>query len=111
MKKKYFQLGVLSVGFLLISILLFIRNYDFSNSFIVTEKVYSKIEVGSTESCLQCHQKTTGYSDYHNPELIGCSSCHLGDISSLDKTEAHKGMILIPGNLADAEMTCGKCHI
>lgn len=110
MKKKYFEVGVLSTGLLLIVILFFIRNYDFSNTSTPTEIQYSKIEVGNTESCLQCHQNTTGYSSYHNPQLIGCSSCHLGDISSLDKTEAHKGMILIPGNLADAEMTCGKCH-
>ncbi|MFD2517483.1 hypothetical protein [Salinimicrobium flavum] len=59
---------------------------------------------------MQCHQNTKGYSNYHNPELIGCSSCHLGDISSLDKTEAHQGMVLIPGNLSDAKETCGKCH-
>ncbi|MDX1752802.1 MAG: hypothetical protein R3259_06425 [Salinimicrobium sediminis] len=110
MKKKYFEVGVLSIGLLLIMILFFIRNYDFSNTSTPTEIQYSKIEVGNTESCLQCHQNTTGYSSYHNPQLIGCSSCHLGDISSLDKTKAHKGMILIPGNLADAEMTCGKCH-
>ncbi|SOC79297.1 hypothetical protein SAMN06296241_0818 [Salinimicrobium sediminis] len=110
MKKKYFEVGVLSTGLLLIVILFFIRNYDFSNTSTPTEIQYSKIEVGNTESCLQCHQNTTGYSSYHNPQLIGCSSCHLGDISSLDKTKAHKGMILIPGNLADAEMTCGKCH-
>lgn len=110
MKKKYFEIGVLSGGFLLIFILLLFRHYDFPKTSKPTEIEYSKIEVGNTESCLQCHQNTTGYSSYHNPQLIGCSSCHLGDISSLDKTEAHKGMILIPGNLADAEMTCGKCH-
>lgn len=111
MKKKHFQSGVISVGILLILILLFIRNYDFSPAFSDTENVYSEINVGNTESCLKCHQNTTGYSNYHNPELIGCASCHLGNISSSDKTEAHEGMILIPGNLSDAERTCGKCHV
>ncbi len=110
MNKKYFQFGVISVVILLIFILLYIRNKDVVNSFIETENNYTNIEVGNIESCLQCHQNTTGYSNYHDPDLIGCSSCHLGNISASDKTDAHNGMILIPGNLADAEVTCGKCH-
>ena len=70
---------------------------------------YSKIN-SDTESCSQCHQNTKGYSAYHNPELIGCTSCHLGNKTALNKEEAHNGMILIPGNLVDAKKTCGKCH-
>lgn len=111
MKKKHFEIRVLSIGFLLIFVLLLIRNYDLPNSITKTENRYSKIKIGNTESCLQCHHNTTGYSTYHNPQLIGCSSCHLGDVLSLDKTKAHKGMILIPGNLSDAKITCGKCHV
>ena len=71
---------------------------------------YSNIESVTKETCLQCHQNTKGYSAYHNPELIGCASCHLGNTTSMDKEESHKGMVLIPGNLSDASKTCGKCH-
>ena len=69
-----------------------------------------KHQIVEKESCLQCHQNTKGYSKYHNPEFIGCASCHLGNIASNDKDESHKGMVLIPGNLSDAKETCGKCH-
>ena len=31
------------------------------------------------ESCLDCHSGTRGYSSFHNPEHIGCTSCHLGN--------------------------------
>ncbi|ULC58481.1 hypothetical protein MBM09_11175 [Flaviramulus sp. BrNp1-15] len=84
------------------------KNYFFSPDLENVE--YSKHEVTIKESCLQCHQNTKGYSNYHNPELIGCASCHLGNTKSLNKEEAHKGMVLIPGNLSDAKETCGKCH-
>lgn len=109
-KKSYTIFGFLGV-ILLISAFLYIRNNEVFDTYISPENTYQKIAVGNTETCLQCHQNTKGYSEYHNPELIGCSSCHLGDVSASNKTEAHKGMILIPGNLADAEVTCGKCHI
>ncbi|MDO9262313.1 MAG: hypothetical protein Q7U08_10255 [Flavobacteriaceae bacterium] len=62
------------------------------------------------ESCLNCHQQFDGFSDYHNPQLIGCSSCHLGNKHQQEKEKAHHGMVLIPGNLKDAKNTCGKCH-
>ncbi|MCF8274815.1 MAG: hypothetical protein K9I95_13400 [Flavobacteriaceae bacterium] len=110
MKKKYVFLGIFTVVILLITTLFYVINKGFYLSPFDTNP-YTNIEVANEESCLQCHQNTTGFSNYHNPELIGCASCHLGNTSSLDKNEAHKGMILIPGNLADAKETCGKCHI
>ena len=87
-------------------------------TFFETEGVYESVyksgyvstEISKTESCLQCHQNTKGYSKHHNPEYIGCASCHLGNVASFNKEEAHKNMILIPGNLSDAKQTCGKCH-
>ncbi|MCB9209116.1 MAG: hypothetical protein H6609_07015, partial [Ignavibacteriales bacterium] len=65
-----------------------------------------------SESCIQCHGEVQGFSKFHNPMQIGCSSCHLGDKNSKEKNAAHKGVIKIPGNLADAKQTCGQtnCH-
>ncbi|HPD63891.1 MAG TPA: hypothetical protein P5050_00845 [Bacteroidia bacterium] len=64
------------------------------------------------ESCLICHGKMEGFSPSHPPEAIGCASCHLGNIFSLNKKQAHAGMISIPGNLETADLTCGTadCH-
>ncbi len=65
-----------------------------------------------SESCIQCHGEVKGFSQFHNPQKIGCASCHLGNISSKNKNEAHTGMVLIPGNSKDAKLTCGQanCH-
>lgn len=54
----------------------------------------------------------TGFSAYHDPKTIGCASCHLGNIHSKNKNIAHKGMVLIPGNLQNAAQTCAtaNCH-
>lgn len=70
---------------------------------------YSSLNT-SKESCFQCHTGTKGYSQFHDPKLIGCVSCHLGDPNSGDKEMAHLGMVLVPGNLSNAEATCGACH-
>ena len=67
---------------------------------------------GLTEGCLVCHGKVTGLEGPHAPSAIGCASCHAGDKRTLDKANAHAGMVRIPGNLADAGRTCGQagCH-
>ncbi len=63
------------------------------------------------EGCLVCHQGVTGLSRSHDPATIGCASCHLGNVFSLDAATAHAGMLVVPGNLADAAQTCGgACH-
>jgi len=64
------------------------------------------------EGCLICHNNVTGLEDAHNPAALGCLSCHGGNPFTLDKKLAHKGMILIPGNLVDAQKSCGtaSCH-
>jgi len=64
------------------------------------------------EGCITCHTHVTGLSDSHNPYSIGCASCHLGNPFTPDKDQAHKGMILVPGNLKQAVKTCGSidCH-
>jgi len=70
---------------------------------------YASIAEGK-ESCMSCHDQLKGYSEYHNPENIGCAVCHLGQPGSMEKDSAHASMIRIPGNLADASETCGTCH-
>ena len=62
--------------------------------------------------CVDCHDEMTGFEKSHSPEKMGCNACHLGNPNTTNKDFAHKGMILIPGNLSDASKTCGvtNCH-
>ncbi len=64
------------------------------------------------ESCLICHHQMKGFTASHDPQALGCAACHLGNTLTLDKDLSHRGMINIPGNLADASRTCGtaQCH-
>lgn len=68
--------------------------------------------MGKRESCLVCHDGIQGFSPAHDPKAIGCVSCHQGNPFAIDKNQAHYQMILIPGNLADANRSCGttECH-
>ncbi len=70
------------------------------------------LESQAGESCLICHSGLKGFSQYHNPQVIGCSSCHLGNIYSMQKEIAHRNMVKIPGNLSNAGKTCStsSCH-
>ena len=110
MKHKKSIIWILASVVLLIIVALFLMEKDSFYISADSESEYVSVEMPSDESCLDCHINTKGYSKYHNPELIGCTSCHLGDATTLNKEDSHKGMILIPGNLSDASETCGKCH-
>lgn len=70
------------------------------------------VVLGRPEGCLACHGGMAGFSPAHKPEAAGCSSCHAGDPFTLDAARAHRGMTLVPGNLADAARSCGQgpCH-
>lgn len=70
------------------------------------------VVLGRPEGCLACHGGMTGFSPAHKPEAVGCASCHAGDPFTLDPARAHRGMVLVPGNLADAARSCGQgaCH-
>ena len=70
------------------------------------------VVLGRPEGCLACHAGMTGFSPAHQPAAVGCSSCHAGDPFTLDAARAHRGMTLVPGNLADASRSCGQgpCH-
>lgn len=67
---------------------------------------------GRPEGCLVCHAGVTGLGNAHRPEAVGCASCHGGNPLTLQKARAHDGMVLLPGNLADAGRSCGTsaCH-
>ncbi|PQV50381.1 hypothetical protein CLV33_102242 [Jejuia pallidilutea] len=110
MRNKTFPVWIIIVAVLLFALLFLIRNKTFFEAPVYINTEHSAIKLVASESCLQCHNNTKGYSEYHNPEFIGCTSCHLGNTASNNKEEAHAGMILIPGNLSDAKDTCGKCH-
>ncbi len=110
MNHKHLKYWVIASIVLILLVILFLMNKDSIYSTINADSDYVSIETKADESCLQCHINTKGYSKYHNPELIGCASCHLGDATTLNKDDSHKGMVLIPGNLPDASETCGKCH-
>lgn len=64
------------------------------------------------EGCVVCHLPMDGFVKAHDPRAIGCASCHLGNPFTMDKSGAHRGMALVPGNLADVTRTCGasECH-
>ncbi len=82
---------------------LFLRdNFSFHDSLPASRK----------EGCISCHAHAEGFAPAHDPLSIGCSSCHLGNPYTTDKKDAHKGMVLIPGNLSEARRTCGTtdCH-
>ena len=70
------------------------------------------VVLGRPEGCLVCHAGMTGFAPSHSPAAIGCASCHAGNPFSADKAMAHRGMILVPGNLHDAARSCGtaECH-
>lgn len=62
------------------------------------------------EGCVACHAEVTGLGKSHDPQAIGCASCHLGDPLAADAGRAHAGMVRVPGNLDTAALTCGRCH-
>lgn len=66
---------------------------------------------GRIDMCLSCH-KTEKLDPAHDPKVIGCASCHLGDPLALDEEGAHAGMVINPGDLRVVEKTCGVegCH-
>ncbi|MGK9369876.1 hypothetical protein ACSSWA_13350 [Melioribacter sp. Ez-97] len=64
------------------------------------------------EGCMACHSDMKGFSVSHDISALGCYSCHRGNPFTLNKKDAHENMILIPGNLSNAQYSCGsaQCH-
>lgn len=79
-----------------------------------TTLVHAKVPMidDRREGCLACHEGMSGSVAAHDPATIGCAACHLGNPWTLDKTLAHAGMTLTPGNLSIVSETCGasNCH-
>ncbi len=69
------------------------------------------LTTGKPELCLLCHREKIP-ERAHSVEILGCSSCHLGNPLTSDKIQAHKGMIKNPSDLRVIERTCGQanCH-
>lgn len=67
---------------------------------------------GQYEACMVCHDNIEGCGESHKPEAIGCFSCHGGNRNTLDKNSAHRNMFRVPGDLSNADKTCGtvSCH-
>jgi hypothetical protein len=87
--------------------------FDFQSNVMADLRVSSIPKAGNKrEACMICHKEVKGFSPAHDPQAIGCSSCHLGDPFTLNKNRAHRNMVLIPGNLSVARQTCGSaaCH-
>ncbi|MCF6169645.1 MAG: cytochrome b N-terminal domain-containing protein [Bacteroidales bacterium] len=84
----------------------------FGPDFNIGQVVEAPLINGRKESCTICHSKVSGFTLSHNPEALGCASCHGGNPLEPDKNKAHQNMRLIPGNLSDASMSCGtvNCH-
>ena len=61
--------------------------------------------------CLVCHAAAdSGLEAVHGFPVSPCASCHLGDETATEQSAAHQGLVPSPGQLSDAEATCGKCH-
>lgn len=114
MKKKskiiltFISFGIISTSFVIFTFIYLQNQID--KNFI--SKTFSSANDLNKESCLKCHSEIQGIEKSHSPEKIGCYSCHLGNPNSFEKSKAHENMVLIPGNFADVDKTCGSpnCH-
>ncbi len=65
----------------------------------------------ATNQCIECHQ---GMGHELNPAHqftdSTCIACHKGAENTAVKASAHLGMVKVPGELANAQETCGQCH-
>ncbi len=66
---------------------------------------------GNIDMCLTCH-KDEKLDPAHDSAVIGCSVCHLGNALAITEEEAHRDMVLNPGDLRHVEKTCSVegCH-
>ncbi|MDR3089271.1 MAG: amino acid ABC transporter substrate-binding protein [Desulfobulbaceae bacterium] len=69
---------------------------------------------GTVDMCLSCHaeEKEGKLDAAHDPAILGCAVCHLGDALVAEAKKAHIGMVKNPGDLRHAARTCSVegCH-
>ena len=114
MLERFGHLGISKGNYSAVALVLLLAVFFISRSCLKdpsAEQFDSYVSTaGNRESCVSCHSQFKGYSEFHNPENIGCAACHLGQPDAMDKDSAHAMMVRVPGNLEDAAETCGKCH-
>ncbi len=66
---------------------------------------------GMVDMCITCHRDEK-LDPAHDPKVIGCSSCHLGNPLAITEEAAHRDMVMNPGELRHVEKTCSTegCH-
>ena len=66
----------------------------------------------AAEGCVRCHQEAPRFSPFHDPQRIGCTSCHGGNAFATEKAAAHAGLEAYPGRVDTAAWSCGQatCH-
>lgn len=115
--KKGFKKHTLLFSLITITVISFLYGIYFLLHFSIVEKEKQKNHASfspfkTKEKCLECHSGMKGFEASHDPELIGCTPCHLGNPNIDNKYAAHSGMVLMPGNTSNSERTCGRigCH-
>ena len=62
----------------------------------------------TADGCRQCHAREPhGFEAGH---AVACNLCHAGEPAAATPETAHQGLIAFPGNLSNADRTCGTCH-
>lgn len=62
-------------------------------------------------SCQHCHTaKRHGFNASHGFAADNCIACHGGDNRAVTQADAHARMVAFPGNLENAQQSCGACH-
>jgi len=73
--------------------------------------LFAQTQQAESSSCLSCHfAKQSGFSAGHAFAATSCVTCHSGSNASYLEDSAHEGLIAFPGDLENAQHTCGSCH-
>lgn len=86
-----------------------IKYFDFgSEKFQELVQIENADHLNSSSTCVQCHGNLTGFSSHH--QELDCITCHGGNNQHNSIDSSHFAMRSIPGNMSDAEESCGLCH-
>ncbi len=111
MKISRFTLGTFLKFLVLIGTLCALVWLIASEQLIDRPKKLFVTDSGSVDMCLSCH-KDEKLDPAHDPAVIGCAPCHLGNPLAVTKEKGHEGMVLNPGDLRIVDKTCSVegCH-